>query len=72
MKKEELLELGFKTTSYTDMDGNFYKQFTLKINEFVKIETCNLSVDIHISRNWISVPNCKTIEDMKNLIKLFS
>ena len=68
MKKEELLELGFVDTSYADIE-----QFTLKINEFAQVETCGDSVvDICVFDHWISVPNCKTIEDMKNLIKLFS
>ena len=73
MKKEELLALGFKTTSYTDMDGNFFKQFTLDVNEFIKIETYGDSVvDICIFADWVNVPNCHTIADMKNLINLFS
>jgi len=68
MKKEELLNLGFKDTSYADLE-----QFTLEINEFAQIETYGDSVvDICVFDHWISVPNCQTIEDMKNLIKLFS
>ena len=67
MKKEELLELGFKDTTYAD-----FEQFTLEINEFVKIEYYNEIVDISISYIWTNVPNCKTIADMKNLINLFS
>ena len=68
MKKEELLNLGFVDTSYADIE-----QFTLEINEFAQVETYGDSVvDICVFDHWISVPNCKTIEDMKNLIKLFS
>ena len=67
MKKEELLNLGFIDRSYADIE-----QFTLEINEFVRIETYNLLVDIFVFDHWINVPNCKTIADMKNLIKLFS
>jgi len=67
MKKEELLALGFKDKSCSD-----FEQFTLDINEFVRIETYNLLVDIFVFDHWVNVPNCKTIADMKNLIKLFS
>ena len=67
MKKEELLALGFKDTTYTD-----FEQFTLEINEFAQIETYGNAVDICIFGDWINVPNCKNIADMKNLIKLFS
>jgi len=68
MKKEELLELGFVDTSYADVE-----QFTLDVSEFAVIETYGDSVvDICVFDHWISVPNCKTIEDMKNLINLFS
>ena len=67
MKKEELLALGFKDTTYTD-----FEQFTLDINEFVRIEYYNLFVDIFVFDHWVNVPNCKNIADMKNLIKLFS
>ena len=68
MKKEELLALGFKDTTYTD-----FEKFTLDVNEFSQIETYRDSVvDICVFDHWVNVPNCKTIEDMKNLIKLFS
>jgi len=67
MKKEELLNLGFIDTSYADVE-----QFTLEINEFTQIETYRNYVDICFFGDWINVPNCKTIYDMKNLIKLFS
>ena len=67
MKKEELLELGFKDKSCED-----FEQFTLDINDFVRIEYSNLFVDIFVFDHWVNVPNCKTIADMKNLIKLFS
>ena len=72
MKKEELLKLGFKTTSSTDEEGNHFEQFTLDVDEFSQIETHGNAVDVCFIGDWINVPNCKTIADMKNLIKLFS
>jgi len=73
MKKEELLKLGFKDMRFTDEKDNYFKQFVLKINEVTEIESYgNSVVDICVNDEWINVPNCKTIDDMKNLIKLFS
>jgi len=76
MKKEELLELGFVDASWTSQLGNFFQRIQFKINEYDVIqfyEFCGESVvEICIEDEWISVSNCKTIEDMKNLIKLFS
>jgi len=71
MKKEELLKLGFVDTSIKYEIGTL-KQFTLKINRVTTIETYDLTVDIFIFDQLINVPNCKTIDDMKRLIKLFS
>ena len=76
MKKEELLKLGFKTTSSTDEEGNFLQRIQFKINEYDVIEFHELNrdsvVDICIEDEWVNVPNCKNITDMKNLINLFS
>jgi len=70
MTNKELKDLGFKDTSNT-YDGMFFREFSLEKN-LVKIEVNGLdSVEFAIDNNWIELPKCKTIEDLKQLIKLF-
>ncbi len=70
--KKELLELGFIDTSYTE-DGINFTEFTLTKDKFkIEISGINL-VEIHfLVIGWVGVPNCKTIDDLKQLIRLFS
>lgn len=72
MNSIELLELGFIDTSYTEENENF-TEFTLTTQKF-EIQVSGIdNVEINfITIGWVDVPNCKTIEDLKNLIKLFS
>jgi len=76
MKKEELLELGFVDTSWTNQNGNFFQRIQFKINEYDVIQFYEFYgesvVEICIEDEWVNVPNCKNITDMKNLINLFS
>ena len=69
---DELLKLGFIDTSYQE-DENIFTEFTL-ITEKFKIEISGEdNVEIQFIYNgWIDVPNCKTLDDLKHLIKLFS
>lgn len=71
MNSNQLLELGFIDTSYIE-DGENFTEFTLTKDKF-KIEVSGIdSVDIHfLVIGWVQVPNCKTIEDLKELIRLF-
>jgi hypothetical protein len=71
MNQNELLELGFIDTSYTE-DGIDFTEFTLTKEKFI-IEVSGIdNVEIKLSCGfWNDVPNCKTIEDLKQLIKLF-
>jgi hypothetical protein len=67
MTSQELLQLGFKDTTWS---GN--TEHTLETADF-KIEVSGISlVEINVDGDWITVPNCNTIDDMKQLIKLFS
>lgn len=71
MKKSDLIKLGFKETSYIEEEIHFTK-FTLETESFV-IQVSGIDdVEIKIDDNWIDVPNCKTINQLKQLIKLFS
>lgn len=70
--EKELLELGFIDTSYVE-EENVFTEFTLTTEKF-KIEISGDSnVEIHFHfKDWIDVPNCKTLYDLKHLIRLFS
>lgn len=72
MKEKDLLELGFKNESYLDEFGN-YTQFALETDSFI-IEYYGIDMlEIKLPYiDWFEVPNCKTIEDLKCLIRLFS
>ena len=71
MNEVKLLELGFIDTSFTE-DNSEFTQHTLIANKF-SIEISGLNfVEIKLLDNgWVDVPNCKTIEGLKQLIKLF-
>lgn len=71
MNSNELLELGFIDTSYVEENENF-TEFTLTTSKF-EIQISGIdNVEIKfLSIGWVDVPNCKTIEDIKYLIRLF-
>lgn len=63
--KEELLEIGFIEESKNDL---FYGN-----NSMLNIYGDSFSqVDILIYGQWITVPNATTIQDIKDLIRLFN
>lgn len=72
MKKSDLIKIGFKDTSYIEEDIHF-TEFTLETESFV-IQVSDIDdVEIKVADNdWLFVPNCKTINQLKQLIKLFS
>ena len=71
MNSKELLELGFIDTSYVEEKENF-TEFTLTTSKF-EIQVSGIDkVEIKfLYIGWVDVPNCKTIEDIKHLIRLF-
>ena len=72
MNENELLELGFIDTSYEE-EGIVFTEYKLTTKDFT-IEVLGAdNVEIHFTfMGWIDVPNCKTIDDLKHLIRLFS
>ena len=76
MNSNELLELGFVDTSYVEEGINF-TEFTLQTDKFCIEVSGETLVEIQLFvahesfRTWIHVPNCKDIEDIKCLIRLF-
>ena len=73
MKEKDLIKLGFKDTSFEE-EGEKFTEFTLKSENFtIQVSGVNL-VEIYVARSysWLTVSNCKTIKDLKDLIKLFS
>ena len=70
MKEKQLLALGFKDTS--SPDGSIFNDYTYSAEEFtINVYGDNI-VEIKIGLQWSEVPNCKTIADIKHLIRLFS
>ena len=70
MSDKELLDLGFKDTSFEE-DGMFFREFTLIYKSICFEIDGDNSVDMSIDNNWTTVPNCETIEDLKQLVRLF-
>lgn len=62
MSEKDILELGFAKT-----EEEYYTEFNLG-NICISGTTL---VEIHQNKEYISVPNCKTIDDLKSLVKLF-
>ncbi len=70
MEKKELLGLGFKDTSFLNLE-DYFREFTIE-KGIVKIQVSGIDlVEIAIDNNWIDLPNCKKIDDLKQLVKLF-
>lgn len=63
--KEDLEERGFKTNS-----GDRYHFSTGKQTIWVRLDKGDVYVEGYME--GIGVPNCKTIEDLNELIRLFS
>jgi hypothetical protein len=72
MNTKELTELGFVDNSYTE-EGHNYTEFQL-ITDTFRIEVTRVkTVEIKLQYNdWVEVPGCKTISDIKELIRLFT
>lgn len=72
MNEKELLELGFIDTSYTEDKIDFTEHTLTKETFSIEISGID-SVEIKfVGISWVDVPNCKTIEDLKQLIRLFN
>lgn len=70
MESNDLIRLGFKDTSFWD-DGNKFTVFSFS-QEDAKIDVSGDDlVEICIDGIWNTVPNCKTIKDIKDLAILF-
>jgi len=66
MSDKELIKLGFKDVSYT-YDGTEFREFT---KDNICISGINF-VEIKLNEVWSHVPNCKNVDDLKELIRLF-
>jgi hypothetical protein len=70
--KNKLIQLGFKDTSFTD-ENIKYTELTYYVTPHFTIQISEGSfVEIADHNSWIAVPGCKTIADIKHLIKLFT
>jgi hypothetical protein len=71
MNEKEILSLGFKVNQWVH-DGEEFVEYILG-NGKVGIEISGLTlVEITYGKGvFITVPNCKSIDDLKDLIRLF-
>ena len=73
MEKQALLKRGFVENSWTD-EGETFTEYKLLIGDFVILISGISLVEISLREagcQWLTVPNCKTIKDLDNLIRLF-
>ena len=70
MEKQALLKRGFIENSWTDEEETF-TEFILE-TPTIHIQIYGIdTVEIKTYKEWIEVPNCKTIKDLDDLIRLF-
>lgn len=70
MNEKEILSLGFKKNEWTYESENFVEYIKGNGNVGIEISGINL-VEITAGKGiFVTVPNCKTIDDLKSLIKL--
>lgn len=71
MEKQALIKRGFKDTSF-NCEGEIFTEHTLDIKDGkIEISGTDLVELVFTDHCCITVPNCKTIKDLDNLIKLF-
>lgn len=72
MNEKQLLALGFKNTSFVD-DGVHFSEYTYEAEscDTVQVSGTNF-VELCHKGTWITVPFCNTIQDLKDLMRLFS
>lgn len=69
---KQLERLGFENRSWDD-EGETFTEY-VKDNGTVKVEISGESL-VEITQdeaNYITVPNCETLNDLKSLLKLFN
>lgn len=72
MERQELINLGFVDTSW-ETESNTFTEYSLVRNGYkIEVSGKNLVEIILPNHCYIEVPGCKTIDDIKLLIKLFT
>jgi hypothetical protein len=70
MTKEEILSIGFKRNEWTYETENFLEYVKGNGSLGILISSTNF-VEITVGNGvFITVPNCKTIDDLKSLVRL--
>ena len=70
MNEEEILLLGFKKNEWTYETENFVEYIKGNGNIGIEISGINLVEITNGNGIFLTVPNCKTIDDLKLLVKL--
>jgi len=72
MEENQILTLGFKINQWKQ-ESETFTEYLLGNKEFGILISGTTLVEITAGKGiFISVPNCQTIEDLKQLIKLFN
>jgi pectate lyase len=71
MDSNDLIKLGFKDTSFWD-ECNKFTVHSFKSNTGQIDVSGDDLVEINTNGNWITVPNCKTKQDIKDIARLFN
>lgn len=70
---ENLIQKGFKDTSWTGDEGEDYTEHTLSNEKFSIIISGVTLVELKVEKNhYITVPNCNSESELDNLIHLFN
>jgi len=72
MTEEEILSLGFKKNQWTEENQTFTEYWIGDDNAGIEISGTTL-VELKIgAKNYITVPNCNSIQELRLLIHLFN
>jgi len=72
MEENEILSLGFKKNKWIDEGETFTEYFLGSEKLGIMISGITLVEIVFDNDEFITVPNCKTIEDLKQLMRLFN
>jgi len=72
MEENEILSLGFKKNQWID-EGETFTEYFLGSEELgIMISGTTLVEIVFDNDEFITVPNCETIDDLKQLMRLFN
>jgi len=70
MSEKEILELGFKKITWKD-DGQDFTEYKKESGNYGILISGTTLVEVFATDSIVTVKNCNTINDLKQLIRLF-